>query len=132
MRYYLEALKKYAVFHGRAHRAEFWWFVLFNAIFSYALNVTFGASVGVPEESISSASPQAVLPAIYGLAMFLPAIGVSIRRLHDTNRSGWWLLIAFFPIVGGIILIVFYAQAGDAGENQFGADPKAAPPGLDF
>ena len=71
MSYYLEALKKYAVFHGRAHRAEFWWFVLFNAIFSYALNVTFGASVGVPEESISSASPQAVLPAIYGLAMFL-------------------------------------------------------------
>ena len=108
MRYYLEALKKYAVFHGRAHRAEFWWFVLFNAIFSYALNVTFGASVGVPEESISSASPQAVLPAIYGLAMFLPAIGVSIRRLHDTNRSGWWLLIALFPIVGAIVLIVFY------------------------
>ena len=124
MRYYLEALKKYAVFHGRAHRAEFWWFVLFNAIFSYALNVTFGASVGVPEESISSASPQAVLPAIYGLAMFLPAIGVSIRRLHDTNRNGWWLLIALFPIVGAIVLIVFYAQAGDTGEKRFGADPK--------
>ena len=131
MNYYLEALKKYAVFHGRAHRAEFWWFVLFNAIFSFALNITFGARVGVPEESVSSASPLAILPAIYGLAVLLPAIGVSIRRLHDTNRSGWWLLIAFFPIVGAIVLIVFYAQAGDAGENQFGADPKAAAPGID-
>ena len=131
MNYYLEALKKYAVFHGRAHRAEFWWFVLFNAIFSFALNITFGARVGVPEESVSSASPLAILPAIYGLAVLLPAIGVSIRRLHDTNRSGWWLLIAFFPIVGAIVLIVFYAQAGDAGENQFGADPKAAVPGMD-
>ena len=131
MNYYLEALKKYAVFHGRAHRAEFWWFVLFNAIFSFALNITFGARVGVPEESVSSASPLAILPAIYGLAVLLPAIGVSIRRLHDTNRSGWWLLIAFFPIVGAIVLIVFYAQAGDAGENQFGADPKAAASGID-
>ena len=131
MNYYLEALKKYAVFHGRAHRAEFWWFVLFNAIFSFALNITFGARVGVPEESVSSASPLAILPAIYGLAVLLPAIGVSIRRLHDTNRSGWWLLIAFFPIVGAIVLIVFYAQAGDAGENQFGADPQAAAPGMD-
>ena len=131
MNYYLEALKKYAVFHGRAHRAEFWWFVLFNAIFSFALNITFGARVGVPEESVSSASPLAILPAIYGLAVLLPAIGVSIRRLHDTNRSGWWLLIALFPIVGAIVLIVFYAQAGDAGENQFGADPKAAVPGMD-
>ena len=131
MSYYLEALKKYAVFHGRAHRAEFWWFVLFNAIFSFALNITFGARVGVPEESVSSASPLAILPAIYGLAVLLPAIGVSIRRLHDTNRSGWWLLIALFPIVGAIVLIVFYAQAGDAGENQFGADPKAAASGID-
>ena len=131
MNYYLEALKKYAVFHGRAHRAEFWWFVLFNAIFSFALNITFGARVGVPEETVSSASPLAILPAIYGLAVLLPAIGVSIRRLHDTNRSGWWLLIALFPIVGAIVLIVFYAQAGDAGENQFGADPKAAEPGID-
>ena len=131
MNYYLEALKKYAVFHGRAHRAEFWWFVLFNAIFSFALNITFGARVGVPEESVSSASPLAILPAIYGLAVLLPAIGVSIRRLHDTNRSGWWLLIALFPIVGAIVLIVFYAQAGDAGENQFGADPKAAASGID-
>ena len=131
MNYYLEALKKYAVFHGRAHRAEFWWFVLFNAVFSFALNITFGARVGVPEASVSSASPLAILPAIYGLAVLLPAIGVSIRRLHDTNRSGWWLLIALFPIVGAIVLIVFYAQAGDAGENQFGADPKAAAPGID-
>ena len=105
--------------------------MLFNAIFSFALNITFGARVGVPEESVSSASPLAILPAIYGLAVLLPAIGVSIRRLHDTNRSGWWLLIAFFPIVGAIVLIVFYAQAGDAGENQFGADPKAAASGID-
>ena len=132
MSYYLEALKKYAVFHGRAHRAEFWWFVLFNAIFSFALNITFGARVGVPEESVSSTTPLAILPSIYALAVLLPALGVSIRRLHDTNRSGWWLLIAFFPLVGVIVLIVFYAQAGDAGENQFGPDPHSAPPGMDF
>ena len=88
--------------------------------------------MGVPEESVSSTTPLAILPSIYALAVLLPALGVSIRRLHDTNRSGWWLLIAFFPLVGAIVLIVFYAQAGDVGDNRFGADPQAAPPGMDF
>jgi len=61
---------------------------------------------------------------LYFLAVFLPSLAVAVRRLHDTNRSGWWLLLGLVPLVGFIVLIVFYAQAGNSGANKYGADPK--------
>jgi uncharacterized membrane protein YhaH (DUF805 family) len=108
MQWYLEVLKKYAVFDGRAQRAEFWWFVLVHLIIAAVLSWV--------SETLST---------IYGLAVLLPAIGVSIRRLHDTGRTGWWLLLSFIPVIGTIILIVFYVQDSEEGTNEYGPNPKA-------
>ncbi|QMI03841.1 DUF805 domain-containing protein [Citrobacter sp. RHB25-C09] len=115
MNWYIDVLKNYAVFNGRARRKEYWMFVLINMIVSIVLNVIQGViGLEIPWISI-----------IYMLGVLLPSIGVAIRRLHDTDRSGWWLLISFIPVVGTIVLIVFLCQNGTAGNNRFGADPKA-------
>ena len=114
MNWYLEVLKKYAEFNGRARRTEYWMFCLINFIIGFVL--------GFVEGIIGTGS---VLLIIYSLAVMIPSIAVSIRRLHDTNRSGWWLLITLIPFIGGIILIIFTAQDSQAGDNQFGPNPKA-------
>lgn len=121
MNSYIETLKKYAVFDGRARRKEYWLFVLFNIIVGIVLNVvdrmtgTYSADYGM-----------GALGGIYTLAVLLPGIGVSIRRLHDTDRSGWWLLLIFIPIIGGIVLLVFMILDGTPGTNRFGPNPKEA------
>lgn len=115
MNWYLQALKNYAVFGGRSRRMEYWMFVLFNLIFSIVL--------GFVDGMIGTAG---VLGLIYSLAILIPALAVSVRRLHDTNRSGWWLLIGLIPIVGVIVLIVFFVTDGDPGDNEYGANPKLA------
>lgn len=118
MNWYIEVLKKYAVFGGRAGRKEFWFFFLFNLIITIVLGYidrmigTAGASGGM-----------GILGLIYALAVLLPGIGVSIRRLHDTNRSGWWLLLSFIPLIGAIVLLVFMALEGTSGANQYGEHP---------
>ena len=121
MNWYIQVLKKYAVFNGRARRKEYWMFVLFNIIF---------AVVAVILDNILGTSFQGagygLFYLLYGLAVIIPSIAVGVRRLHDTDRSGWWLLICLIPIIGGIWLIVLLATAGTAGENKYGADPKAA------
>jgi len=116
MNWYLDVLKKYTQFDGRARRTEFWMFCLFNFIISIVLGIV-GRVIGLPT----------LLSAIYGLAVFLPGLAVSVRRLHDTDRSGWWVLLALIPLVGAIVLIVFAVQEGQAGQNQYGPNPKAAP-----
>jgi len=117
MSWYLEALKKYAVFSGRARRKEYWFFVLFNIIISFMLGLIEGL-IGLAPDSPS------ILGLIYGLAVLLPGLAVSVRRLQDTGKSGWWLLIAFVPLVGAIVLIVFMAQDSTPGDNQYGPNPK--------
>ena len=124
MSYYLTVLKKYAVFTGRARRAEIWYFILFNLIVSVVLQMLFGSVAETAEDG--AASPLAFLPVLYTLVILLPSLAVAIRRLHDTGRSGWWILIALIPLVGTIVLIVFYVQDGDAGDNAYGTNPKAA------
>jgi len=119
MDWYLEVLKKYAVFEGRARRKEYWYFVLFNMIASILLTVM-DSLIG----SLSASSGLGLLSALYSLAVLVPGIAVSVRRLHDTSRSGWWLLIAFIPIVGAIVLLVFMAQDSKSGDNQYGQNPK--------
>jgi len=116
MNWYLEVLKKYAVFNGRARRAEYWWFFLFSVIISIVLSVIDGFITG----------PQGIgiLGLIYSLAVLIPSIAVGIRRLHDTGRSGWWLLISFVPLIGAIVLIVFFVLDSQPGENQYGPNPK--------
>ena len=115
MNWYLEVLKKYAVFNGRARRTEYWMFVLFNIIISFVLGFVEGL-VGGP----------GVIGLLYGLAVLIPGIAVAVRRLHDTDRSGWWLLIAFVPIIGAIVLLVFMVQDSKSGQNQYGTNPKEA------
>ena len=121
MNWYLEVLKKYAVFSGRARRKEFWFFVLFNIIISIALAVIDGVT-----GSFSPEAGMGLLGGIYTLAVLIPGIAVSVRRLHDTERSGWWLLIALVPLIGAIVLLVFMVQDSKPGQNQYGANPKEA------
>ncbi len=119
MSWYLEALKKYATFRGRSRRKEYWYFTLFNMIVMLLLMAIDGM-IG----SFSSKAGIGLLSTIYSLVVIIPGIAVSIRRLHDTSRSGWWLLISFVPIVGGIVLLVFMVQDSKPGENEFGSNPK--------
>lgn len=121
MNWYLEVLKKYAVFSGRARRKEYWFFILFNIIISIVLAVIDGVT-----GSFSAEEGMGLLGGIYSLAVLIPSIAVSVRRLHDTERSGWWLLIALVPLIGAIVLLVFMAQDSKPGQNQYGANPKEA------
>ena len=119
MDWYFESLKKYAVFDGRAGLKEYWYFNLFSFIIIIILSVidivtgTFNAKVGM-----------GLLGGIYTLAVLIPGIAVSVRRLHDTDRSGWWLLINGIPLIGIIVFLVFTAQDGTPGDNQYGSNPK--------
>lgn len=115
MGWYLMVLKKYMEFTGRSRRKEYWMFVLFNLIIAIGLGVI-EAILGIP----------GILSLLYGLAVLLPGIAVSIRRLHDTNRSGWWLLIGLIPFIGAIVLIYFMVIDGTPGDNQYGVNPKGA------
>lgn len=118
MHWYVDVLKKYAVFSGRAQRAEYWMFFLFNLIIGFVLGIIEGLS------GMSANSDVSVLANLYALAILIPAIAVSVRRLHDTGRSGWWLLIAFVPILGTIVLLVFFIMDSQSGTNEFGPNPK--------
>ncbi len=118
MNWYLEVLKKYAVFQGRARRKEYWMFTLFNVLISIALMII-GAILGLAEDGGSN-----ILSTLYCLAVLLPGIAVSVRRLHDTDRSGWWLLIGLIPIIGAIVLLIFLVQDSQPNENQYGPNPK--------
>ncbi|MBX9427187.1 MULTISPECIES: DUF805 domain-containing protein [Streptomyces] len=115
MNWYLEAFKKYAVFSGRARRKEFWMFQLISLIVSIIL-YGIDLAIGMP-----------LLGSLYALAILLPALGLFVRRLHDTDRSGWWILIGLVPLVGSIVLIVFACLEGDQRENGHGPNPKPAP-----
>jgi len=114
--WYLAVLKNYAGFSGRARRTEYWMFFLINFIIVVVLDV-----IGL------ALKLGTYLGIIYSLAVLLPALAVAVRRLHDTGRSGWWVLISFVPLVGTIILIVFLATEGQPGDNQYGPNPKQAP-----
>ncbi|MDI7862240.1 DUF805 domain-containing protein [Rhizobiaceae bacterium n13] len=100
---------KYAVFAGRAGRPEFWWFALFNIIASLIAATIDQAIFGYE-----------ILSFVYGLAVLLPGLGVAVRRLHDIDRSGWWILVGLIPLVGWIVLVYWYVSAGTPGTNQYG------------
>ncbi|MAM62120.1 DUF805 domain-containing protein [Maritimibacter sp. UBA3975] len=117
---------KYATFSGRARRAEYWWFYLFYLIVYLLLGIVdsfvFGTTTST-DGGFSATTETPILSGIFALATLLPILAVGARRLHDIDRSGWWLLIGLVPLVGVILLIVWFAKAGDTGPNRFGADP---------
>jgi uncharacterized membrane protein YhaH (DUF805 family) len=106
-------LERYAQFTGRARRAEYWWFALATTIVGVILSVLGAVS-----------SIFIILYYVYALAVLIPSLAVGIRRLHDTDRSGWWLLIALIPLIGVIVLIVFLATDSTRGTNQYGTSEK--------
>ena len=127
MDWYLGVLRKYALFDGRARRKEFWYFALFNVLIVLVLGII-GLIVGVAIAGSDSESAWILIGLIpvglYGLAIIIPSLAVTIRRLHDTSRSGWWYLITFVPWVGSIILFVFELLDSTPGPNKYGPDPK--------
>ena len=119
MNWYLMVLKNYTGFEGRARRKEYWMFFLVNIVISIAL-VFIDAQTGL----FNQGTGYGLFSGIYTLGVLLPSIAVSMRRLHDTGRSGWWLLISFIPLVGILILFVFMVLDGHTDENQYGSNPK--------
>src|SRR3954469_11540856 len=120
MNWYLEVLKKYAEFKGRARRKEYWMFFLINLIIAVVIAFVEGM-FGSP----------GIIGMLYSLAVLLPAIGVTVRRLHDTDRTGWWILVFLIPLIGWIVLLVFMVLDSQPGDNEYGPNPKpvaAQPP----
>jgi uncharacterized membrane protein YhaH (DUF805 family) len=117
--------KRYVDFSGRSQRKEYWMFLLFTMVVSLLIDGTLGGSwsvlTGLRHTPALAAS---ILGGIFSLVNFLPSLAVAVRRLHDTDRSGWWIFIALVPVIGWIALIVFYCQDGTPGVNRFGEDPK--------
>ncbi len=115
MNYYLAVLKNYAVFEGRARRAEYWYFVLFNLIVSIVLGII-SAVIG---------DDKNIIIVLYSLGIFIPSLAVSVRRLHDVGKSGWMLLISLIPLIGSIWLLVLTLTNSDPLDNKYGPNPKS-------
>lgn len=116
MNWYLKVVRdNYANFKGRARRQEYWMFAFINLIIILILNTI---------DRVAFSADMAILSSIYGLAILIPGIAVAVRRLHDTDRSGWWALLGLIPIIGTIILIVMMCFDSTPGTNRFGPNPK--------
>lgn len=109
--------RKYAVFSGRARRSEYWWWVLFTLLVVFVIGLLTGGGE-------STGSGMDALLGLTWLALILPSLAVTVRRLHDTGRSGWWWFISFVPLVGPIVMIVFMATAGNQSPNRYGTAPS--------
>ncbi len=120
MNWYLAVLKQYATFSGRARRKEYWFFMLFNLLFTVGLTVldmvfgTYNAEMG-----------WGALSLVYTLAVLLPSLAVTVRRLHDSGKAGWWILLVFIPVIGGIIMLVLMCLDSKP-DNEYGPNPKHA------
>ncbi|QDT28842.1 Inner membrane protein YhaH [Gimesia panareensis] len=121
MNWYLTVIKKYADISGRARRKEYWMFVLINMLIAIVIWIL-GAIIGDTKGLISVS-----LSGLYSLFIFLPYWTVTIRRLHDTNKSGWWILINLIPFFGQIIMFIFMVIDSDPDTNSYGPNPKQAP-----
>lgn len=111
-------LTRYAVFSGRARRSEYWWFVLFS--------VAVGIVASILDRALGTdtANGTGVVGGLVSLALLVPGLAVQVRRLHDTGRSGWWVLLNLLVVIGWIVLLVFFVQDSKPGSNRFGANPK--------
>jgi uncharacterized membrane protein YhaH (DUF805 family) len=119
MEWYLKVLRQYADFNGRARRKEYWMFVLFNMIFALvAIGLDYAIFISYLDMTFG------FIYFVYLLAIIVPALAVTIRRLHDTGKSGWMIFVALIPLIGGIWLLILYIQDSTPGTNQYGPNPK--------
>jgi len=123
MNWYLEAINKYAEFSGRARRKEYWFFVLFNILISIMLGI-----VDRVTGSFDPATGVGLFGGIYAIGILIPGLTVTVRRLHDTNRSGWWVLLPLIPVLGGLVLFCFLVLDSNPGRNDYGESPKFEQP----
>jgi uncharacterized membrane protein YhaH (DUF805 family) len=120
MKWFLEALtKKYATFAGRARRSEYWYFMLFYLLAFVVLAIVDGVTGTFNEEA-----GVGLLSGLFLLATLIPTLAVTVRRLHDTDRSGWWILLNFIPLIGALVVLVFTVLDSQPGANRFGPNPK--------
>jgi uncharacterized membrane protein YhaH (DUF805 family) len=113
-----EPLRKYAEFSGRARRQEYWMFTLLFLLV-YVVLAGLGASADSPA--------LVVVAFVVSVASLLPSVAVTVRRLHDTDHSGWWFLIGFIPFVGTVVMLIFLCTESEPGENRYGPCPKVIP-----
>ncbi|WP_161880377.1 DUF805 domain-containing protein [Deinococcus alpinitundrae] len=123
---FLNAVKKYAVFTGRARRHELWMFQLFYCILSLPFMLI---DVLLLTPGNSQGTPVPLLTSLFSLSMLLLSLGVNLRRLHDVGRSGWWFFLAFIPLVGPIAILIFHVADRQLGRNKWGDSPKQMPYG---
>ncbi|MEJ2001718.1 MAG: DUF805 domain-containing protein [Maritimibacter sp.] len=117
---------KYVTFSGRAARSEFWWWGLFVMVTNLVLSWVDIALFGTVETGVGRVSgytDMPVLSSLFLLATLLPSISVTVRRLHDRDKSGWWYWLFLVPIVGSIVLLVWFILEGTRGANSYGPDP---------
>ncbi len=119
MNWYFAVLSKYAQFQGRSRRKEFWFFTLINAFISMVCSFA-DTTLQLPV----LVEGYGVLAALYAAFAFIPTVAVTVRRLHDQDRTGWWALIMLIPIVGILVLLYFMLQDSTVGNNRFGSNPK--------
>jgi uncharacterized membrane protein YhaH (DUF805 family) len=119
MDWYFSVLKNYAVFEGRARRKEYWYFLLCNSIITALL-----LCIDVLFSGVTQDIGTGLLTGFYNILMFIPALAVAVRRLHDTNRSGWWLLLLAIPVIGGLVIFIFMIQNSQVGTNDYGINSK--------
>lgn len=122
--WYLSVLKKYAVFNGRASRAEYWSFMLVSLLVSMGLGMIGGRGYGMMG---GWGYGGGSLSSLYSLLILIPSIGVGMRRLHDIGKSGWWLLIGLVPLLGFLVLLFLTVQEGDSKKNSFGSKARTKP-----
>jgi uncharacterized membrane protein YhaH (DUF805 family) len=126
-----QPFKKFADFQGRARRSEYWLFSLFCFGVGVVIGILRVATGGLESLESGRMDPLGIVNLLFSLAVLVPSLAVGFRRLHDTDRSAWWILIGLIPLIGWITLIVFYLLPGTTGPNRFGPDPKSPVGGSD-
>jgi uncharacterized membrane protein YhaH (DUF805 family) len=118
--------KRYFDFAGRSQRKEYWMFVLFSLLVSLLIDGTMGGTYSflLGLRHTPASTPASLLGGLFSVGSLIPALAVAVRRLHDTDRSGWWILIALIPVVGTLVYLYFLIKDGTPGPNRFGEDPK--------